>query len=64
MRSRSLSFLLTLALALVHASLWVTPLKAQLAPVAYDEGALGLGVCLKKAAHHGKLSHDHRPSRR
>ena len=64
MRSRSLSLLLTLVLALVHSSLWVTPLKAQLAPVAYDEGALGLAFALRKATHHGKLSHDHRPSRR
>ncbi len=48
MRSRSLSFLLTLVLALVHSSLWVTPLKAQLAPVAYDEGALGLAFALRK----------------
>ena len=48
MRSKSLSFLLTLVLALVQASLWVTPLKAQLAPVAYDEGALGLGFALRK----------------
>ena len=48
MRSRSLSFLLTLVLALVHSFLWVTPLKAQLAPVAYDEGALGLAFALRK----------------
>ena len=48
MRSRLLSFLLTLVLALVHASLWVTPLTAQLAPVAYDEGALGLAFALRK----------------
>ncbi|MFB3060179.1 MAG: NEW3 domain-containing protein, partial [Candidatus Binatia bacterium] len=48
MRSKSLSSLSTLVLALVHASLWVTPLTAQLAPVAYDEGSLGLAFALRK----------------
>jgi len=48
MRSRSLSFLLTLVLTLVQASLWVKPLTAQLAPLSFDEGALGLAFALRK----------------
>ncbi|MCH6570507.1 MAG: hypothetical protein IH794_10405, partial [Acidobacteria bacterium] len=48
MRSRSLSLFVTVVLALVHSSLWVTPLKAQLAPLSYDEGALGLAFALRK----------------
>ena len=48
MKSGSLSLFLTVVLALVNSSLWVTPLKAQLAPLSYDEGALGLAFALRK----------------
>jgi LmbE family N-acetylglucosaminyl deacetylase len=46
MKSKSLSLFLAAVLALL--SLWVTPLTAQLPPVAYDEGALGLAFALRK----------------
>ncbi len=48
MKSRALSLFLTVVLALAHASLWVTTLTAQLAPLSYDEGALGLAFALRK----------------
>ena len=48
MKSRLLSLFLTVVLAMAHASLWVAPLTAQLAPLSYDVGALGLAFALRK----------------
>ena len=48
MRSKSLSPFFTVVLALITSSLWMAPLPAQLAPVPYDEGALGLAFALRK----------------
>ena len=48
MRSKSFSPFFTVVLALVNLSLWISPLAAQLPPVSFDEGALGLAFALRK----------------
>ncbi|MCZ6768194.1 MAG: NEW3 domain-containing protein [Acidobacteria bacterium] len=48
MRLKSLSPFFTVVLALVNLSLGMAPLAAQLAPLPYDEGALGLAFALRK----------------